>query len=162
VTPSPFDCWLVDRGLRTLPYRMRAHSESALALARFLESHPRVDRVYYPALESCVNHAVAMMQMPRGCSGMLLLSVKGREAAMRMIARVNIFTRASSLGGVESLIEHRASSPIQTHGQGTGLTLPQDLIRISVAAGTRGRFDRRPRPGLGGSMRRPIERQTVP
>jgi cystathionine gamma-synthase len=133
LTPSPFDCWLVHRGLRTLPCRMRAHSQNAQAVASFLEGHPRVDRVYYPGLASNEGRAVARRQMPHGCGGMLSFSVKGgREAAMGTVARVKLFTRAASLGGVESLIEHRASSPIQTRGQGTGLVLPDDLLRLSV------------------------------
>jgi cystathionine gamma-synthase len=133
VTPSPFDCWMAHRGLRTLPQRMRAHSDNALAVARFLESHPRVERVYYPGLSSNEGSAVAQRQMPGGCGGMLSVSIKGgREAALATVARVKLFTRAASLGGVESLIEHRASSPIQTHGQGTGFRLPDDLLRLSV------------------------------
>jgi cystathionine gamma-synthase len=133
LTPSPFDCWLVHRGLRTLPYRMRAHSQNAQAIASFLETHPRVDRVYYPGLPSNEGWTTAQRQMPHGCGGMLSLSVKGgREAATGTVARVKLFTRAASLGGVESLIEHRASSPIQTRGQGTGFVLPDDLLRLSV------------------------------
>ena len=133
LTPSPFDCWLVHRGLRTLPYRMRAHSQNAQAVAQFLENHPRVDRVYYPGLASNEGHAIAQKQMPHGCGGMLSVSVKGgREVAIGTVARVKLFTRAASLGGVESLIEHRASSPIQTRGQGTGFVLPDDLLRLSV------------------------------
>lgn len=133
LTPSPFDCWLVHRGLRTLPYRMRAHSLNAQAVASFLNGHPRVDRVYYPGLPSNEDAAVTRRQMPHGCGGMLSVSVKGgRDAAMATVARVNLFTRAASLGGVESLIEHRASSPIQTRGQGTGFILPDDLLRLSI------------------------------
>ena len=133
VTPSPFDCWMVHRGLRTLPYRMRAHSQNAQAVARFLEGHPRVERVYYPGLASNEGWAVARRQMPLGCGGMVSVSVKGgRQAAMDTVARVKLFTRAASLGGVESLIEHRASSPIQTRGKGTGFVLPDDLLRLSI------------------------------
>lgn len=133
VTPSPFDCWLVHRGLQTLPYRMHAHSQNALAVARFLEGHLRVEQVYYPGLASNDGWAVAQHQMPFGCGGMLSVSIKGgREAALSTAARVKLFRRAASLGGVESLIEHRASSPIQTSGQGTGFRLPDDLLRLSV------------------------------
>jgi cystathionine gamma-synthase len=133
LTPSPFDCWMVHRGLRTLPYRMRAHSQNALAVARFLEEHPLVTRVYYPGLPSNPGWEIAQRQMPRGSGGMLSISVKGgRSAALVTASRVKVFTRAASLGGVESLIEHRASSPIQTRGQGTGFRLPDDLLRISV------------------------------
>jgi cystathionine gamma-synthase len=133
LTPSPFDCWMVHRGLRTLPYRMRVHSQNALAVARFLEEHPLVTRVYYPGLSSNPGWEIAQRQMPRGSGGMLSISVKGgRSAALVTASRVKVFTRAASLGGVESLIEHRASSPIQTRGQGTGFRLPDDLLRISV------------------------------
>ena len=133
LTPSPFDCWMVHRGLRTLPHRMRVHSQNALAVASFLEKHPLVTRVYYPGLQSNPGWEIALRQMPHGSGGMLSISVKGgRSAAMATASRVKLFTRAASLGGVESLIEHRASSPIQTHGQGTGFRLPDDLLRISV------------------------------
>jgi cystathionine gamma-synthase len=124
---------MVHRGLRTLPYRMRAHSENAQSVARFLESHPRVERVYYPGLAANEGWPIAQRQMPDGCGGILSVSIKGgREAALATVARVKLFTRAASLGGVESLIEHRASSPIQTRGQGTGFKLPDDLLRLSV------------------------------
>jgi cystathionine gamma-synthase len=133
LAPSPFDCWLVQRGLRTLPLRMRAHSGNALAIASFLERHPRVERVYYPGLASDPGHEVARRQMSGGFGGMLSVAVNGgREAAMALAARVKIFTRAASLGGVESLIEHRASSPIQTRGSGTGFSVPDNLLRVSV------------------------------
>jgi cystathionine gamma-synthase len=133
LTPSPFDCWLVHRGLRTLPYRMRAHSLNAQAVATFLESHARVKRVFYPGLISNEGWAIAQKQMPHGYGGMLSISVKeGPAAAMGTVARVKLFTRAASLGGVESLIEHRASSPIQTRGQGTGFLMPDDLLRLSI------------------------------
>ena len=133
LTPSPFDCWMVHRGLRTLPYRMRAHSQNALAVASFLEEHRLVKQVYYAGLRSNPGWEIAQRQMPDGCGGMLSISLKGgRGAAVTTVSRVKLFTRAASLGGVESLIEHRASSPIQTHGQGTGFRLPDDLLRISV------------------------------
>jgi cystathionine gamma-synthase len=119
VTPSPFDCWMAHRGLRTLPHRMRAHSDNALAVARFLESHPRVECVYYPGLSSNEGSAVAQRQMPGGCGGMLSVSIKGgREAALATVARVKLFTRAASLGGVESLIEHRAPHPSRRTDRG--------------------------------------------
>lgn len=133
LTPSPFDCWMVHRGLRTLPYRMRAHSQNALAIAGFLEKHPLVAEVFYPGLPSDPGWETAQRQMPDGRGGMLSIAVKGgRGAAMATVSRVKLFTRAASLGGVESLIEHRASSPIQTRGQGTGFCLRDDLLRISV------------------------------
>jgi cystathionine gamma-synthase len=132
-TPSPFDCWLVHRGIRTLPLRMRAHSEGARQVAEFLNSHPEVECVYYPGLASSKDFALARRQMPQGCGGMLSFVVKGgRTAAVDVVARAQLFVRAASLGGVESLIEHRASSPIQTKGEGIGFQMPEDLLRLSI------------------------------
>ncbi len=130
--PSPFDCWLVHRGLRTLPWRMKAHSANALSVARALARHPWVSEVFYPGLEDAPGHAVAKRQMS-AFGGVVSIAVRGgRQAALATAARVRLFTRAASLGGLESLIEHRASSPIQTTGRGTGLALRDDLLRLSV------------------------------
>ena len=125
--PSPFECWLVMRGIRTLPYRMRAHSANALALARFLESHPAVERVCYPGLESDPGHAVASRQMSLP-GGMLSFMVRGadRAATMALTGRLKLFTRATSLGGPETLIEHRESI------EGPRTRAPQNLLRVSV------------------------------
>ncbi len=124
--PSPFDCWLTLRGLRTLPWRMRAHSENALRVATFLSQHPRVERVNYPGLASHPRHEVAARQMS-AFSGMLSFEVAGgREAAMTAAGRTRIFIRATSLGGVESLIEHRASIA------GESPDTPQGLLRASI------------------------------
>jgi cystathionine gamma-synthase len=124
--PAPFDCWLVLRGIRTLPYRVRAHAEHAMLVARFLEAHPKIERVHYPGLESHAGHAVASRQM-RGFGGMLSVEVRGGEpAAMALAARVRIFIRATSLGGTESLIEHRASV------EGPESKTPPSLLRLSV------------------------------
>ena len=113
--PSPFDCWLTLRGIKTLPYRMRGHCENAQKIAHFLDKHEKVDRVYFPGLSSHPNHDIAARQMD-AYGGMLSFQVKGGEAeAMKLAASVELFTRATSLGGVESLIEHRASI------EGTGL-----------------------------------------
>ena len=133
--PSPFDCWLVLRGVQTLPWRMRAHSENAMKVATFLSEHPKVERVDYPGLPSHPSHAAAARQMS-AFSGMLSFHVQGgREAALGAAARVRIFVRATSLGGVESLIEHRASitgeSPLTPQGLlrcSIGLEHPDDLI----------------------------------
>ncbi len=133
--PSPFDCWLTLRGLRTLPWRMRAHSENALKVATFLSQHPKVERVNYPGLASNAGHELAARQMS-GFSGMLSFEVAGgRDTAMAVAAKTAIFTRATSLGGVESLIEHRASitgeSPLTPQGllrASIGLEHPDDLI----------------------------------
>jgi cystathionine gamma-synthase len=124
--PSPFDSWLILRGIQTLAYRVRAHTENATRVAHFLADHPRVERVHYPGLETHAGHAVAARQM-RGFGGMLSVEIEGGEAAaMRVAARVELFTRATSLGGIESLIEHRASV------EGPGTRTPKGLLRVSV------------------------------
>jgi cystathionine gamma-synthase len=123
---APFNAWLVLRGLRSLAVRMKAHSENALAVARALEAHPKVVRVNYPGLASHPGHAVAARQMS-GFGGMLSFHVRGgREAALDVVAKTKLFVRATSLGAVESLLEHRASS------EGTASTTPPDLLRASV------------------------------
>ncbi|MCI0438431.1 MAG: PLP-dependent aspartate aminotransferase family protein [Chloroflexi bacterium] len=124
--PSPFDCWLVLRGIRTLHLRMRAHSENAMRVATFLSEHPRVERVYYPGLAEHPGHEIAARQM-RDFGGMVSFQVKGgRDEAMAVAARVKVFTRATSLGGTESLIEHRASI------EGPNSRTPQNLLRMSI------------------------------
>lgn len=124
--PSPFDCWLVARGMRTLPWRMRAHSENALKVATFLSQHPQIERVHYPGLPSHSGHDIAAKQMTM-FGGMLSIEVNGgREAAIGTAAKTKIFTRATSLGGVESLIEHRASI------EGAVSRSPQSLLRLSI------------------------------
>ena len=123
---SPFDCWLALRGVSTLPWRMRAHSGNAAAVAEFLQGHPAVERVYYPGLPDHPGHEIAQRQMS-GWGGMLSFAVRGgREAAMRVPARVQLFIRATSLGGTHSLIEHRASI------EGPGTKTPQNLLRASI------------------------------
>jgi cystathionine gamma-synthase len=124
--PSPFDCWLVLRGMRTLPWRMRAHSENAMKVASFLAQHQQVEHVHYPGLSSHPEHELATKQMSL-YGGMLSCEVKGgRKPAMDVAAKTKIFTRATSLGGVESLIEHRASI------EGPGTTSPEGLLRLSI------------------------------
>ena len=124
--PSPFDCWLVMRSLPTLPYRIQAHCANAMKVAQFLDSHPKVSKVHYPGLENNAFHALAKKQMS-GFGGMLSFEAKaGKEAAMAVAQHVEIFTRATSLGGVESLIEHRASI------EGPDSKTPQGLLRVSV------------------------------
>ena len=124
--PSPFDCWLVMRSLPTLPYRMQAHCVNAKKVAEFLQAHDKVSAVHYPGLEGNRFHALAKRQMS-GFGGMLSFEVKGgKDAAMALAAHVDIFTRATSLGGVESLIEHRASI------EGPESKTPQGLLRVSV------------------------------
>jgi cystathionine gamma-lyase len=132
--PSPFDCYLVLRGLKTLPLRMRRSSETALALARWLEKHPAVERVIYPGLRSHPQHGLAARQMAAS-GGMLSIVVQGGErAAVRALARVELFACAESLGGVESLIEHPAS---MTHASIPKPTrrrvgIADGLVRLSI------------------------------
>lgn len=124
--PSPFDCWLVMRSLPTLAYRMQAHCANAQRVAEFLQGHAKVSVVHYPGLPGNRFHALAKRQMS-GFGGMLSFEVKGgKDAAMALAAHVEIFTRATSLGGVESLIEHRASI------EGPTSKTPQGLLRVSV------------------------------
>ncbi len=124
--PAPFDCWLVHRGMQTLPWRMRAHCENARQVAEFLESHPRVACVHYPGLASHPQHTLATRQM-NSFGGMLSFERKGdRAAAMALPNGMKIFTRATSLGGVESLIEHRQSI------EGPESLTPDTLLRLSI------------------------------
>ena len=124
--PSPFDCWMLLRGTATLNVRVQAQSATALTLARWLERHPKVERVFHPGLESHPQHALAKRQM-RGFGAMLSFNARGGEAAARQATtRVKLFTRATSLGGVESLIEHRAAV------EGPESPTPKHLIRISA------------------------------
>jgi cystathionine gamma-synthase len=124
--PSPFDCWLTLRGTSTLPWRMRAHSANALAVAQFLQLHPAVERVHYAGLPDHPGHEIASRQMS-AWGGMLSFQARGgRDAAMKVAARVGLFTRATSLGGPHSLIEHRASI------EGRDTRTPQNLLRLSI------------------------------
>lgn len=124
--PSPFDCWLVLRGLQTMPCRVRNQAENARSIAEYLNRHPRVERVYYPGLKSHPGHDVAAGQMS-GFGAMLSFQVRGdRQAVLAAAAKVRIIKRATSLGGVESLIEHRASI------EGPASKTPDNLLRFSV------------------------------
>ena len=124
---SPFNAWLIHRGLRTMPCRVEAHSRNALAVATALAAHPGIDRVHYPGLSTDPGHEIARRQMVGGFGGMLSIRVRGGEqAARRLAGRVKLFTRATSLGGVESLIEHRYSA------EGENSTAPPDLLRLSI------------------------------
>ena len=123
---SPFSAWLTLRGCRSLPARMAWHCRNARAIAGFLAAHPRVERVNWPGLPAHPNHAVAAKQM-RDFGGMLSIEIRGgREAALAVASKVKLFTNATSLGGCESLLEHRASV------EGEHPTSPQNLLRISV------------------------------
>jgi cystathionine gamma-synthase len=129
--PSPFDCWLVLRGLRTLSVRMDRHCDNAEQVAAFLVDHPRVRQVFFPGLPSHPGHDLAKRQMLR-FGGMVSFTVAGGEAAaLEVCARTKVIILGESLGGVESLIEHPAR---MTHASvsGTQLEVPADLIRLSV------------------------------
>lgn len=124
--PSPFDCYLTVRGIKTLPYRMRGHAQNAAKVAAFLDSHDQVEKVFYPGLKEHPGHDIAKSQMS-DFGGMLSFLINGGAAeARKFVNSVKVFTQATSLGGVESLIEHRASI------EGPDTKTPQNLIRISV------------------------------
>ena len=133
-TPGPFDCWLVMRGIKTLPVRMRAHQANAMAVAQFLAQHPKVEQVLYPGLLEHPQHAIAKKQMS-GYGGMLSFIAKSEQEAKRMVARTKIFTLAESLGGVESLIEHPGA---MTHASlaGSPIEMHPALVRLSVGIET--------------------------
>ncbi len=129
--PSPFDCWLVSRGIKTLGVRMRAQMATAQSVAEFLEGHPAIERVYFPGLASHPDRALVQQQM-NGPGAMLSVQVKagglgdGAAEALQFIGRLQLFTRATSLGGVDSLIEHRATV------EGSASATPRNLLRVSV------------------------------
>lgn len=128
---SPFDAWLLMRGMKTLAVRMDRHCSNALQVATFLEQHPRVSRVHYPGLASDPGHEIAAGQM-RDFGGMVSFHlVGGRQEALRVAEATDIFLLAESLGGVESLIEHPAA---MTHAsvEGTAAAVDDDLLRLSV------------------------------
>jgi cystathionine gamma-synthase len=126
-TQNPLDCYLLARGLKTLPLRMREHSKNALELAIRLEKHPGIEQVHYPGLPSNPNYALAIKQMPNGQSGMISIQIKGDEAKARKVAnRLQLFQQATSLGGVESLVEHRRSI------EGPESKTPGNLLRLSI------------------------------
>lgn len=131
---SPFDSWLVIRGIKTLALRMKAHQENAMKIAKFLESHPKVEKVIYPGLASHPQYALAKSQMS-GFGGMITFFVKGGiDESRRFLENVHLFALAESLGGVESLVDHPA---IMTHASipkevREGLGIYDNLIRLSV------------------------------
>jgi len=129
--PSPFDCWLVLRGLRTLAVRMERHCDNAEQVAAFLEGDRRVASVFYPGLSDHAGHDLAKRQMRRFGGMVSFAAAGGEQAALDVCARTRVFTLAESLGGVESLIEHPGR---MTHASvaGTELEVPADLVRLSV------------------------------
>lgn len=125
--PSPFDCWLLTRSIPTMPLRVKQQSNNAQEIAEYLEQHRAVHTVYYPGLQSHPGHEVALKQMPDGFGGMLSFAVHGGEqAAWKVANSVKLVRQATSLGGVESLIEHRFSV------EGPDSSTPKDLLRFSV------------------------------
>lgn len=131
---SPFDSWLVLRGIKTLAVRMKAHEHNATRIAQFLENHPKVDRVIYPGLKSHPQHELAKKQM-KGMGGMITFFIKGGiDESRKFLENVKLFALAESLGGVESLVDHPA---IMTHASipkdvREGLGIFDNLIRLSV------------------------------
>jgi cystathionine gamma-synthase len=124
--PSPMDCYFLTRSIKTLPYRIRGHVNNAQLLAEYLEKHPKIEKVMYPGLPSHPQHQIAKDQM-KNFGGMLSFCVKGgSDEARKMVNKLHIFTQATSLGGVESLIEHRASV------EGPDTKTPHNLLRVSV------------------------------
>ncbi|WP_200975713.1 PLP-dependent aspartate aminotransferase family protein [Echinicola sp. 20G] len=124
--PSPFDCYLLCRSIKTLAYRMKGHAEHAGVLATFLDQHKQVERVFYPGLTNHPGHEVASSQMS-GFGGILSFLVKGGpDDADKVISNLRYFNNATSLGGVESLLERRAAV------EGPDTKTPQNLIRVSV------------------------------
>jgi cystathionine gamma-lyase len=132
---GPFDSFLILRGIKTLALRMERHCTNALAIAQFLEKHPKVERVYYPGLESHPQHALAKRQMTGGYGGIVTAVLRGTiDDARRVLERCHLFSLAESLGGVESLIEHpglmtHASIPAPVRAS---LGISDTLIRLSV------------------------------
>jgi len=125
--PSPFDAWLTLRGVRTLALRMKAHCDNAMELAMRLEKHPRVSSVHYPGLASHPGHELATRQMDGRFGGMVSFQVRGGEDAAATIAgNCQLILRATSLGSLETLIEHRARI------EGPTSPTPRDLLRLSV------------------------------
>ena len=131
---SPFDCWLVLRGIETLPVRMRQHEENAATVANYLAGHPAVRRVFYPGLDSHPGHEIAKRQM-KGFGGVVSFELKaGIEAVNSFLRKIKVFSLAESLGGVVSLAEHPATmthaSMPKEHREKVGIT--DELIRLSV------------------------------
>ena len=132
---GPFDCFLILRGIKTLALRMERHCANALAIAQFLEKHPKIERVYYPGLESHPQHALAKRQMTGGYGGIVTAVLRGTvDDARRVLERCHLFSLAESLGGVESLIEHPG---LMTHASlppamRASLGISDGLIRLSV------------------------------
>ena len=131
---SPFDCWLVLRGIETLPVRMKRHEENAIAIADYLKGHPMIERVFYPGLSSHPGHEIARRQM-KGFGGVVSFELKGgTQAVNSFLRKTRVFALAESLGGVASLAEHPATmshaSMPEDYRQKVGIT--EELVRLSV------------------------------
>ncbi len=125
--PSAFDSWLITRGIKTMKLRMMQQVNNAKKLAGFLQQHPAIKTVHFPDSEHHPQHQLSKLQTPKGCGAMLSIQLGESQAAcLDIIAQLNLFTAATSLGGVESLVEHRRSV------EGPASTTPENLIRISV------------------------------
>lgn len=125
--PAPFDCWLIGRGIQTLYLRVKKQSKNAKKLAKYLENHPRVEKVLYPGLKSHPQHLLAKKQQKNGFGAMISILIKGSEKeTLEISTKLAYFTTATSLGGVESLVEHRKSL------EGKNSATPNNLLRISV------------------------------
>lgn len=125
--PAPFDCWLLNRSLTTFPLRFSMQCSNAFTIAEFLSTHPKIEKVYYPGLPSHTSHEIAKRQMKNGFGSIISVLVKGgKQAALNFVSKLTIFKHATSLGGVESLVEHRRSA------EGNHPVSPQNLIRISI------------------------------
>lgn len=125
--PAPFDCWLLNRSLATFPLRFSMQCSNAAAIAAFLSTHKKVEKVFYPGLSTHHNHEIAKQQMKGGFGSIVSVLVKGgKTEAMKFAGQLSIFKHATSLGGVESLVEHRRSV------EGDHPVSPDNLIRIAV------------------------------
>ena len=125
--PAPFDCWLIARGIQTLHLRVTKQTENAFKLAQFLENHSKVEKVLYPGLKSHPQHLTAKKQQHNGYGAMLSVLIKAtKENTIKLSTQLQLFTLATSLGGVESLVEHRKSV------EGETSPTPDNLLRVSV------------------------------
>lgn len=125
--PSPSDCWLLNRSLSTFFLRMQKHAENAAKLAVFFQNNLKIEKVYYPGLQSHENHEIAKKQMRNGFGGMISIEIKGDEAnCLRVASKLKVFKHATSLGGVESLVDHRRTA------EGIHSVSPPNLLRVSV------------------------------
>ncbi|MFD2561803.1 trans-sulfuration enzyme family protein [Aquimarina rubra] len=125
--PSPFDCWLLSRGIKTMPLRVKSQSASALRIAKYLCSHPKIESVFYPGLPEHPHHHIAKTQMKNGYGSMIAVLINGSgDNAITVSNNLKLFTKATSLGGVESLVEHRKSV------EGINSLTPNNLLRISI------------------------------